>query len=177
GGETAIYNSSGLAYYRHSDHLGSSRFASTPTRTMYASTAYSPFGETYAQTTNKDVSFTGQEQDTVPGDYDFVSSNYDTKPPRWTSPDPAGLASVDPTNPQSWNRYAYEMNYPLNAVDPLGLVCVWDDGSFDAADDPLTGTSDGCHFAGGTWLNSDMEGAWSDQANADLANLVDWMNS
>ena len=30
GGSTAVYNSSSLAYYRHSDWLGSSRLASTP---------------------------------------------------------------------------------------------------------------------------------------------------
>jgi hypothetical protein len=35
-------------------------------------------------------------------------------------PDPAGLAAVDITNPQSWNRYAY-VNNPLGNVDPLGL--------------------------------------------------------
>jgi len=38
-------------------------------------------------------------------------------------PDPAGLAAVDLTNPQTWNRYAYVGNNPLNAVDPLGLEC------------------------------------------------------
>ena len=48
GGSSAVYNSSGLAYYRHSDWLGSSRFASTPTRTMYSDGAYAPFGEAYA---------------------------------------------------------------------------------------------------------------------------------
>jgi hypothetical protein len=28
---------------------------------------------------------------------------------------------VDITNPQTWNRYAYLANNPLNATDPLGL--------------------------------------------------------
>jgi eukaryotic-like serine/threonine-protein kinase len=42
---------------------------------------------------------------------------------RWISPDPAGMAAVDPTNPQSWNRYAYVENTPVNAADPLGLHC------------------------------------------------------
>ena len=32
-GATAVYTSSGLAYYRHSDWLGSSRLATTPSRT------------------------------------------------------------------------------------------------------------------------------------------------
>jgi hypothetical protein len=38
---------------------------------------------------------------------------------------------VDPTNPQSWNRYAYVLNNPLIAIDPLGLDCIYlnDDNS------------------------------------------------
>src|SRR5260370_4840030 len=40
---------------------------------------------------------------------------------RWTSPDPAGLDAVEPTDPQSWNSYAYVGNTPLTATDPLGL--------------------------------------------------------
>src|SRR5882762_1095016 len=40
---------------------------------------------------------------------------------RWMSPDPAGLAAVNPSAPQTWNRYAYVGNSPLNATDPLGL--------------------------------------------------------
>jgi hypothetical protein len=39
---------------------------------------------------------------------------------RWLVPDPAGLAAVDITNPQTWNRYAYVANNPLSNVDPLG---------------------------------------------------------
>jgi RHS repeat-associated protein len=42
---------------------------------------------------------------------------------RWITTDPAGMAAVDPTNPQSWNRYAYVENTPVNAADPLGLHC------------------------------------------------------
>ena len=40
---------------------------------------------------------------------------------RWISPDPAGLAAADPFDPQTWNRYAYVGNSPLDRVDPLGL--------------------------------------------------------
>jgi len=36
------------------------------------------------------------------------------------SPDPAGMAAVDPGNPQTWNRYAYVENNPLAYVDPDG---------------------------------------------------------
>jgi hypothetical protein len=76
GGSVAVYTSSGLAYYRHSDWLGSSRFASTPTRTMYFDGAYAPFGENYAQTGTSDLSFTGMNQGTVPNLFDFPAREY-----------------------------------------------------------------------------------------------------
>jgi len=51
GGATAVYNASGLAWYRHPDWLGSSRLASTPAnRTMSYDAAYSPMGEIEAET-------------------------------------------------------------------------------------------------------------------------------
>jgi hypothetical protein len=65
GGATAIYNSTGLAYYRHSDWLGSSRLTSTAARTVYSSSAYAPFGEQYAVSGTSDPSFTGQNSDTA----------------------------------------------------------------------------------------------------------------
>jgi hypothetical protein len=40
GGSLAVYNSSGLEYYRHPDWIGSSRFASTPSRTMFSDAGY-----------------------------------------------------------------------------------------------------------------------------------------
>ncbi|HXQ27062.1 MAG TPA: RHS repeat-associated core domain-containing protein [Candidatus Acidoferrales bacterium] len=123
GGTMAVYNSTGLAYYRHSDWIGSSRFASTPSRAMYSDGAYAPFGETYAQTGSTDLSFTGMNQDTVSNLYDFPAREYGIQG-RWPSPDPAGISSVDPTDPQTWDRYAYVRNSPLTLTDPLGL----DDG-------------------------------------------------
>jgi hypothetical protein len=71
GGAKAVYNSTGLAYYRHSDWLGSSRVTSTQSRTLYSSSSYGPFGEQYATGGTADASFTGQDQDTVSSLYDF----------------------------------------------------------------------------------------------------------
>src|ERR1700746_1876814 len=87
---------------------------------MYLDIAYAPFGEPYAQSGTADPSFTGQRQDTVSGLYDFPAREYSIQG-RWPSPDPAGLAAVDPTNPQSWNRYANVYNNPLLFIDPFGL--------------------------------------------------------
>ena len=121
GGNEVVYllGVSGGYYYRHADWLGSSRFATTASRTVYYDGAYSPYGAPYAQTGTADYSFTGMEHQ-FPNLYDFPAREYEISG-RWPSPDPAGLAAVDPTNPQSWNRYAYVTNNPLTYVDPLGL--------------------------------------------------------
>src|SRR5258708_19219931 len=71
GGATAVYNSSGLAYYRHSDHIGSSRLSSTPTQTVYSDTAYSAFGDPSPPPAPLDPSFTAQNHDTPPPAHDF----------------------------------------------------------------------------------------------------------
>ncbi len=128
GGSSAVYNSSGLAYYRHSDWLGSSRFASTPSRTIYSDGAYAPFGEPYAQSGTTDLSFTGMNQDTVTNLYDFPAREYGIQG-RWPSPDPAGLGAASLANPQSLNRYAYAANSPASLTDPTGLCPGW--GPFD----------------------------------------------
>jgi hypothetical protein len=79
GGAQAAYNSSGLLYYAHSDHLGSARLGSTTTRTVSWDLAYAPFGEPYAQLGTPDLSFTGQRQDTSAGLSDFPPANTPAK--------------------------------------------------------------------------------------------------
>jgi RHS repeat-associated protein len=53
--------------------------------------------------------------------YGFPERLYRSNQGRWMSPDPAGMGAVDPSDPQTWNRYAYVRNSPLNRVDPQGL--------------------------------------------------------
>jgi RHS repeat-associated protein len=135
GGALAQYTSVGTAYYRHPDWLGSARLVSlqTGTNRVFYDGAISPFGVPYAGSGTTDVSFTGMNQDTSSNLYDFPAREYGIQG-RWPSPDPAGMAAVDPSNPQTWNRYAYVTNGPLNAIDPNGLDevrsifstdCVW----------------------------------------------------
>jgi RHS repeat-associated protein len=80
---------------------------------------------------------TGSTFDFTGDPIDFLKATYDTSggggfedtpnrelrvnQGRWVSADPAGLAAVDPANPQTWNRYAYVGNNPLSYIDPLGL--------------------------------------------------------
>jgi RHS repeat-associated protein len=158
----AVYTSTGLASYRHADHLGSSRLATTPSRTMSSSTAYAPYGEPYAQAGATDLSFTGQDQDTVSGTYDFLARKYNPVQGRWLSPDPAGLGAANPETPQSWNRYAYVQNNPMSLIDPLGLDCIYiyDNGTYyNTGGDCLSSSDDGIYVDGtvtsvGLWTDT-----------------------
>ncbi len=151
GNAQAIYTTAGLQRYRRPDWLGSSRLSTTTTAgAKYYDVEYAPYGESYGGTTGTggavDLMFTGQNQDTVTtfgGLYDFLYREYNPVQGRWISPDPAGLGAVDPANPQSWNRYAYVNNGPLNHTDPQGLD---DWGGW-----------------GGGWGDGGWDGGWSEQ--------------
>jgi RHS repeat-associated protein len=147
GGAQAVYGVSGILYYGHSDHLGSVRLGSTSSRTVSFDVAYAPFGEAYAASGSADPAFTGQRQDTVTGLYDFPAREYNPQG-RWPSPDPSGLASLNPTDPQSLNRYAYVRNNPLAMIDPQGLDECDEDFS-DAEEGGFTGLCGGGGGGGG----------------------------
>ena len=176
GNAKAVYGSSSLSYYRHPDWLGSSRFASTatPPTAMYSDTAYAPFGEPYAQAGTADLSFTGQNQDTVAGGltgpYDFPVREYGSQG-RWVSPDPAGLAAVDPTDPQSWNRYAYVGNNPLSFVDPYGLHrCYLDDGTEIPANSQTE-----CEGKHGTWFDDGYDSVTVTSEPGPVPTIIFWI--
>ena len=169
GGETAVYNASGLSFIRHKDWLGSSRLATTWGHTVYSRESYAPFGETYNEAGTPDRSFTGQDQDTVTGSaatgvYDFLFRKYDPAAGRWISPDPSGWKAVNQEYPQSLNRYAYVQNNPMSLTDPNGLVCI-SGGSFDNS---YNGPANGCN---GTFV----EGYIGDggMSYGEAANLAD----
>ena len=127
GGSEAVYKSSGLAVYHHSDWEGSARLASTPTGTLSAVTAFGPYGEVYAEagTGAPDRIFTGQKANIDSthsgGQFDFPNREYNPIQGRWWTPDPGGLDAADPEDPQSWNKYAYVVGRPLELIDPSGF--------------------------------------------------------
>ena len=80
---------------------------------------YYPFGEEQGSGTTTDK-FATYYRDTATG-LDYAQNRYyGNSIGRFTTPDPYG-GSASPTNPQSWNRYAYVNNDPLNRNDPSGL--------------------------------------------------------
>ncbi|MGH9482853.1 MAG: RHS repeat-associated core domain-containing protein [Terriglobales bacterium] len=74
--------------------------------------------------------FAGQYRDYTSGLDHMGARDYASALGRWTTPDPASSAAADPNNPQTWNRYTYVNNSPLDATDPTGLLgvadCMWD---------------------------------------------------
>jgi RHS repeat-associated protein len=133
-GMARVQNGDGTSFFQQADGLGSSWLGVHGYDGSIAyDRAYAPFGETYNESSSTNRNFTGQTQDTASGIYDFLFRQYSPSQGRWQVPDPAGMAAVDITNPQSWNRYAYVANNPLSNIDPKGLYiqdCVWDGCSF-----------------------------------------------
>jgi RHS repeat-associated protein len=69
---------------------------------------------------------------------------------RFTTPDPY-IASGGPADPQSWNRYSYVQNDPVNFSDPEGLMMKSNDCNFSFWGDsycPMGGP-----WFGGYWWN------------------------
>jgi RHS repeat-associated protein len=140
GGGSAIYGAGGaLLRYWHADGLGNIRLYSNPNPpSFYGDTAFAPFGEAYAGSTTPCGIFAGLPADTVYNGSvlgDALFREFDTLQSRWLSPDPAGLAAVDDTNPQSLNRYSYVLGNPTTLIDPSGLgpACLFRSGGLGHA--------------------------------------------
>jgi hypothetical protein len=52
GGATAVYQGSSLSFYQHKDHIGTSRLASWPGRTVLYDKSFAAFGEDYNDLNN-----------------------------------------------------------------------------------------------------------------------------
>ncbi len=142
-GQLAAQYSNGTTYFVHPDHLGSTRLVTGLNQAVVQNLDYLPFGE--LNSSNSGITtheFTGDERDAETGLDHTWFRQYSSSLGRWMHPDPAGLAAVDPGNPQSWNRYAYVLDNPLNLIDPLGLCPPGADDcvtvTANAPDEPLT---------------------------------------
>jgi RHS repeat-associated protein len=185
---TYVNNSTEFAF---NDWLGSKRVVANSDGSVAGACINLPFGDELFCSANASLDghhFTGQIHDSESGNDYFKSRYYSNNTGRFLSPDPSGLAFANPGNPQSLNLYSYVMNNPLTNIDPTGMECVWDDGSFDSEDDPVTGSSEGCTGQGGTYVPPNLFenamlsngqwqsswGDWSSQANSNLAQ--NWLN-
>ncbi|HEY9405476.1 MAG TPA: RHS repeat-associated core domain-containing protein [Pyrinomonadaceae bacterium] len=144
------------------DHLGTPRMVVDQTGELdkIKRHDYLPFGEELTtqggRTSDEGFAgdnvrqqFTGYERDDETA-LDFAQARYHSPTQgRFTSPDPL-MASARAVDPQTWNRYAYCGNNPLNRVDPSGLDW-WYDSNEEGGQTPIWHDSD----PGGSWRRWD----------------------
>jgi RHS repeat-associated protein len=122
--------------YMTTDHLGSPRVITDKNGNVISRRDFMPFGEElnagvggrsesqkYASYGSDNVRkrFTGYEKDDET-QLDFAEARmYQNKHGRFTAVDPL-MASASPINPQTFNRYVYTGNNPINYTDPSGLT-------------------------------------------------------
>lgn len=110
--------------------------------------AHFPYGDEPSTTTQDRVKFATYYRDST-STLDYARNRYYSRAiGRFTTPDPYG-GSAKPGNPQSWNRYAYAGNDPVNFNDPGGLDPWW----VPNPEDSLPG-----YGGGGGWWSLDIWG-------------------
>jgi RHS repeat-associated protein len=104
--------------YHHSDHL-SVRLSTDTNGNKVGEQGHYPYGEAWysANTTTKFV-FTSYERDSESNNDYAMARYYRVGFGRFCSADPI---SGSPGDPQSWNRYVYARDNPINITDPSGL--------------------------------------------------------
>ena len=111
----------GATQYYQQDHL-STRLTTDSSGNLLGQQGHFPFGETWYQSgTTTKWAFTSYERDQDSGN----NSGLDYASARFYNSRVAGFCSADPVegstdDPQSWNRYAYVENDPVNLDDPSG---------------------------------------------------------
>jgi RHS repeat-associated protein len=119
--------------YMMLDRQGSTRAILNQSATVLARFDYQPFGEDigagvgmrtstqgYGSTDSSRQRYALTERDEATGLDHTWWRKYENAAGRWTSPDPfKGSMTID--DPQSFNRYAYVGNDPINFIDPSGL--------------------------------------------------------
>jgi RHS repeat-associated protein len=119
GTRVAMRIGSSTRYYLLSDHLGGTNVTVTTAGGEFGEVRYKAFGDQrYASgTTPTTFRFTGQRSESSLGIYYYGARWYDSYLNRWIQPD---SIIPDQFDPQSWDRFSYVRNNPVNRVDPTG---------------------------------------------------------
>jgi RHS repeat-associated protein len=115
----------GDAQFLHTDWVGTVRAVTSLSGVTNQQCTGLPFGDDLSCTSSitQYMGLSGTFLDGYDNLDHFPYRQYTPTEGRWVTPDPAGLAAADPTDPQTWNRYDYVMNNPLSFIDPTGLAC------------------------------------------------------
>ena len=107
-----------LAYYYHSDHLGSTSYVTDANGAVSQHVEYVPFGEVFIEernnTWNTPYLFNAKELDEETGLYYYGARYYDPRLSLWLSTDPMELKYPN------ISTYTYCINNPVKLTDPSG---------------------------------------------------------
>ena len=126
--QTKVGAAAGAFYFTYTDHLGNISAMSTTAGTVVTNSnaRYDPFGTFTTATpgSNRSISnhgFTGhRHNNTGTNNLGLIYMNaryYMPEVGRFISPD---SIVPEPKNPQTYNRYSYALNSPVNYTDPTG---------------------------------------------------------
>jgi RHS repeat-associated protein len=118
----AVYDGTDLEYFA-TDHLRSTVLVMDDMGNKLSEQRYLPFGEVRTDVgtaiTQTDFGFTGQRNKAYINLIDFRARFYSPALGRFTQPD---TIVPNPANSQSWNRFSYAQNNPVNFNDPTGHI-------------------------------------------------------
>jgi RHS repeat-associated protein len=168
GGELVALQHGGGVYWMHQDPVAKSKRVTDGAGTVVSTVELDPWGGNTNRSSNdafQPRKFTTYERDGNGSD-DAMFRRYNRWWSRFDQPDPYD-GSYDLSDPQSFNRYAYVQNDPVNSVDPSGLdpqdppsLGVVGDltiyGSFDSRSGSLDSSSSGILHTGNNVFDGDL---------------------
>ena len=118
GGRALVNFQPSQSYFVHGNQLGSTSMNTDAAGNVAGDILFYPWGQVW-KGSSPEWHFGGFDyRDTTANLDPTLFRQYANAQGRWLSPDPAGLAAFDLTNPQSLNRYAYVLNRPTTLTDP-----------------------------------------------------------
>ena len=128
GGQRIASVTDGKVSFYHGDHLGSTNVVTDALGAKKELIEYDPYGafarhEKYGSDPGTaEFYFTGKPLDDETGLYFYGARYYDPQLGRFITPD---TIVPYPSDPQSFNRYSYARNNPVNYTDPTGHKWSW----------------------------------------------------
>ncbi len=122
GGEMLAVQQGGV-YWMHQDPVAKSKRVTNGSGTVVSTIELDPWGGETNRSSNEAFQphkFTTYERDSIASD-DAMHRRYNRRWSRFEQPDPYD-GSYNLGDPQSFNRYSYTQNDPVNFVDPSGLL-------------------------------------------------------